>query len=160
MERLVYDAPHNVIWKEGDIFRHRKGACPARGVGQLGGSPYQWLGEPVILPGSMGDGTWLLKGNGSKDSLESAAHGAGRRLSRRDARAQAVVPTGLHIVGPLDLDSPDLRGRPDILKDVGGRLKEEAPAAYRPIDSVVTPLVEVGVVGRVARIRPVLTVKG
>jgi len=157
---LVYDAPHNTIWRQGDIFRHRKGACPARGVEGLIGSPYQWLGEPVILPGSMGDGTWLLRGRGCEAGLESAAHGAGRRLSRQDARSQAVIPAELRVVGPLDLNSPSLRGRPDILKEVGGRLKEEAPAAYRPIDSVVEPQVEAGLVSRVAKIKPVLTVKG
>jgi len=157
---LVYDAPHNTIWRHGEIFRHRKGACPARGVGQLAGSPYQWLGEPVILPGSMGDGTWLLRGKGCKAGLESAAHGAGRRLSRQDARSQAVIPAELRVVGPLDLNSPTLRGRPDILREVSGRLKEEAPAAYRPIDSVVGPQVEAGLVSRVAKIKPVLTVKG
>ena len=158
--QLVYDAPHNTIWRQGETFRHRKGACPARGIGQLVGSPYQWLGEPVILPGSMGDGTWLLKGQGCEAGLESAAHGAGRRLSRQDARCQAVIPAELRVVGPLDLNSPELRGRADILKEVGGRLKEEAPAAYRPIDSVVAPMVEAGLVSRVARIKPVLTVKG
>jgi len=157
---LVYDAPHNTIWRQGEIFRHRKGACPARGVGQLAGSPYQWLGEPVILPGSMGDGTWLLRGRGCKAGLESAAHGAGRRLSRQDARSQAVIPAELRVVGPLDLNSPTLRGRPDILREVSGRLKEEAPAAYKPIDTVVEPQVEAGLVSRVARIKPVLTVKG
>ncbi|MDO9417165.1 RtcB family protein [Pararhizobium sp.] len=157
---LVYDAPHNTIWQRDDVIRHRKGACPARGPGALAGSPYEWLGEPVILPGSMGDGTWLLKGLGSAEGLESAAHGAGRRLSRGDARSQAIVPEQLRIVGPVDLKSPALRGRADIIKEVEGRLNEEAPSAYRPIESVVTPMVEAGLVGRVAKIRPVLTVKG
>jgi len=157
---LVYDAPHNLIWRHGEIFRHRKGACPARGLGELCGSPYQWLGEPVILPGSMGDGTWLLKGAGCAAGLQSAAHGAGRRLSRNEARAQAGIPDRLRVVGPLDLHAPDLRNRADIVHELQGRLSEEAPDAYRPIDTVLAPQLEAGLVSAVARIRPVLTVKG
>lgn len=158
--RLVYDAPHNTIWKQGDIYRHRKGACSARGVGDLVGSPYQWLGEPVILPGSMGDGTWLLKGLGNADGLSSAAHGAGRRLARQEARGQALVPSQLRVVGPVDPKAANVRSRPDILAEIEGRLKEEAPDAYRPIESVVEPMVEAGLVEKVAKVRPVLTVKG
>jgi tRNA-splicing ligase RtcB len=157
---LVYDAPHNTVWRDGDRIRHRKGACPARGVGELVGSPYEWLGEPVVLPGSMGDGSWLLKGLGCAEGLQSAAHGAGRRLSRQDARGEAVIPQELRVVGPLDLQSVALKGRTDIVSEAEGRLKEEAPAAYRPIESVVTPMVDAALVGRVARVRPLLTVKG
>jgi tRNA-splicing ligase RtcB len=159
-KRLVYDAPHNVLWERNGIARHRKGACPARGPGELRGSPYEWLGEPVILPGSMGDGTWLLKGCGSVDGLQSSAHGAGRKLSRQEARHQAVIPSTLRVVGPVDLESVAMKARPDIRKDALGRLLEEAPGAYRSIDDVVTPMVEAGLVQRVAKIRPILTVKG
>jgi tRNA-splicing ligase RtcB len=158
--RLVYDAPHNVLWEQNGFARHRKGACPARGPGELEGSPYHWLGEPVILPGSMGDGTWLLKGCGSVEGLQSAAHGAGRKLSRQEARHQAVIPSALRVVGPVDLDSAALKSRPDIRKEAVGRLLEEAPGAYRSIDDVVDPMVVAGLVSPVAKIRPILTVKG
>ena len=158
--RLVYDAPHNTVWQAGNTVRHRKGACPARGPGALKGSPYEWTGEPVILPGSMGDGTWLLRGLGEADGMESSAHGAGRRLSRQEARGAKATLGGLRVIGPVDTASPAIRGRPDILAELQGRLKEEAPAAYRPIDQVVDPMVATGLVSRVARIRPVLTVKG
>ncbi|WDZ80159.1 RtcB family protein (plasmid) [Ensifer adhaerens] len=158
--RLVYDAPHNTVWETSDTVRHRKGACPARGPAGLKGSPYGWTGEPVILPGSMGDGTWLLSGLGSEEGMESSAHGAGRRLSRQEARAAKTMLSDLRIVGPVDTGDPLIRGRPDILAELRGRLKEEAPAAYRPIDQVVDPMVADGLVARVARIRPILTVKG
>ncbi|WP_171049011.1 RtcB family protein [Rhizobium sp. MHM7A] len=158
--RVVYDAPHNVLWERNGFARHRKGACPARGPGELEGSPYHWLGEPVILPGSMGDGTWLLKGCGSVDGLQSAAHGAGRKLSRQEARHQAVIPSALRVVGPVDLNAAALKSRPDIRKEASGRLLEEAPGAYRSIDDVVDPMVDAGLVSRVAKIRPILTVKG
>ncbi|RDL47069.1 RNA-splicing ligase RtcB [Ensifer sp. M14] len=158
--RLVYDAPHNTVWQTGNTVRHRKGACPARGPGRIRGSPYEWSGEPVILPGSMGDGTWLLRGLGATEGLESSAHGAGRRLSRQEARGAKTTLAGLRVVGPVDTASAAIRGRPDILAELQGRLKEEAPAAYRPIDQVVDPMVATGLVAPVARIRPVLTVKG
>ncbi|OCP18272.1 MULTISPECIES: RtcB family protein [unclassified Ensifer] len=158
--RLVYDAPHNTVWDTGKTIRHRKGACPARGPGALKGSPYEWTGEPVILPGSMGDGTWLLRGLGAAEGMESSAHGAGRKLSRQEARTAKTTLAGLRVIGPVDTASPAVRGRPDILAELQGRLKEEAPAAYRPIDQVVDPMVATGLVARVARIRPVLTVKG
>ncbi|MBY3151086.1 RtcB family protein [Rhizobium laguerreae] len=157
---LVYDAPHNTVWERDGVVRHRKGACPAGGVGVLAGSPFEWLGEPVILPGSMGDGTWLLKGLGSLEGLSSSAHGAGRRLSRQEARAAPRQAAGLRVVGPVDPADPMVRGRRDVLAEIDGRLREEAPAAYRPIDQVVGPMVEAGLVGKVARIVPVLTVKG
>jgi tRNA-splicing ligase RtcB len=159
-QSLVYDAPHNTVWESDGVVRHRKGACPAGGVGFSKASPYEWLGEPVILPGSMGDGTWLLKGKGNADGLASSAHGAGRRLSRQEARAVARPSGTLRVIGPLDPASPLLRGRADILAEVEGRLREEAPAAYRPIDQVVDPMVDAGLVDRVAKVRPVLTVKG
>lgn len=158
--RLVYDAPHNTVWQNGNIVRHRKGACPARGVGVMASSPYEWLGEPVILPGSMGDGAWLLAGCGSSSFLESAAHGAGRKLSRQEARSKTNIDGGLRVVGPVDPRSPTLRGRQDVVAEIQARLKEEAPAAYKPIDSVVAPMVEADMIKKIARIRPLITVKG
>lgn len=157
---LVYDAPHNTVWENDGIVRHRKGACPAGGPGTLKGSPYEWFGEPVILPGSMGDGTWLLKGLGADEALASSAHGAGRKLSRQEARAVTQTEAGIRVVGPVDLADHKIRSRPDILGEVEARLREEAPAAYRPIDQVVDPMVEAGIVAKGVRIRPVLTVKG
>ena len=158
--RLIYDAPHNVIWSDGNTYMHRKGACPARGQGFQHGSPYEWLGEPVILPGSMGDGTWLLRGLGNEDTLQSAAHGAGRRLSRQEARAEANHPADLRVITPINLNAPEVRSRADIVREIVGRLKEESPDAYRPIENVVAPMEDAAMVNKVAKIRPVITVKG
>lgn len=157
---LVYDAPHNTVWASGEIVRHRKGACPARGVGAMDANPYEWFGEPVILPGSMGDGTWLLAGCGAVGFLESAAHGAGRKLSRQEARSRSHTSNDLRVVGPIDPQSPTLRSRQDILGEVRARLNEEAPGAYKSIDCVVAPMVEAGMVTKVAKIEPLITVKG
>ncbi|UXN05863.1 RtcB family protein [Bartonella sp. HY761] len=157
---LVYDAAHNAIWYEDGVYRHRKGACPARGGDIMAGSAYHWLGEPVILPGSMGDGSWLLKGLGNKQLAQSSAHGAGRRLSRGEARKSAPLNTKLRVVTPIAHENSNLYGRLDIQKELKDRLREEAPAAYRPIDDVVEPMTKAKMVSKVAKIKPILTVKG
>lgn len=157
---LVYDAPHNAIWSEGGYYRHRKGACTARGPGRMPGNVYDRFGEPIILPGSMGDGTWLLRANEVEGGVESSAHGAGRKLSRSEARNRPSISSSLRVVGPVDLKAPELRGRFDVLRELDGRLREEAPAAYRSVDAVAEPMIEAGWVSRVARVHPILTVKG
>jgi tRNA-splicing ligase RtcB len=158
--RTIYDAPHNAIWIGKERALHRKGACPARGVGSLTGERLHWFGEPVILPGSMGDGSWLLTGTGIAETLQSSAHGAGRRLSRQEARHAPDTLSRLRVVGPVDLDSPAIRARPDVASEAKARLMEEAPSAYRPIDDVVDAMCDAGMVRRAVRIRPMLTVKG
>ncbi|WEZ84101.1 RtcB family protein [Rhizobium sp. 32-5/1] len=108
----------------------------------------------------MGDGSWLLRGCGNAEGLSSSAHGAGRKLSRQEARSVGRIGSDLRVVGPVDTKDPRIRSRADILGEVEARLNEEAPSAYRPIDQVVDPMVGAGLVERVARIRPLLTVKG
>ena len=81
--KLLYDSPHNFIWKEEmegrNYFIHRKGACSARGMEGMEGTPFAYYGEPVMIPGSMGSSSYLLRGMGNPQSLWSASHGAGRR---------------------------------------------------------------------------------
>jgi tRNA-splicing ligase RtcB len=158
--RTVYDAPHNAIWfdDQPNVARHRKGACPARAAGDA--STGLWIGEPVILPGSMGDGSWLLSGKGNPAMLHSSAHGAGRRLSRQEARKQPASFERLRVIGPVDLGDPMIKSRPEILGEALGRLNEEAPAAYRPIDDVVEAMCAADMVSKGVRIRPLVTVKG
>ena len=81
--RLVYDAPHNLVFKNGESCLHRKGATPAHGPSDDASS--QWLGKPVIIPGSMGAPSYLLVGEENDEALSSACHGAGRSLSRGKA---------------------------------------------------------------------------
>jgi tRNA-splicing ligase RtcB len=108
----------------------------------------------------MGDGTWLLRGLGCIGTLASSAHGAGRKLSRREARSAAPLDHSLRVVGPIDPHDPIMHGRHDIMAEVLGRLKEEAPGAYKPIESIIEPMENAGMVARVAKVRPILTVKG
>lgn len=119
---------------------HRKGAAPAdKG--------------PVIIPGSRGDLTFVVSPVGEHpDTLWSLAHGAGRKISRADAR------------GKLD----DLYKNRDMRKNRwGGRLVcgdksllwEEAPECYKPINTVISSMVDAGLITLVAALRPVVTFK-
>lgn len=161
--RLVYDAPHNLIWEKGACMLHRKGATPALGADGTRG-PFGYTGHPVIIPGSMGASSYVLAGEGNTAALESACHGAGRSLTRGsaahvddDVYVRAVER--LRVVTPIDPGAPDVRRRRDILAKYHQRMKEEAPFAYKPITPVVQTVEEAGVARRVARVFPIVTVK-
>jgi len=130
---LIWDGPHNLVSREHDCLVHRKGATPAR------------LGEPVLIPGSMGQPSYLLVGLGCERWLESASHGAGRALTRHRARQLDDDAAGLAQIECIALHAE--------------RLREEAPAAYKAIDPVIDVQVEAGIVAPVARLRPLLTFK-
>lgn len=158
--RLVYDAPHNLVFRSGDAMLHRKGATPAHGPGGT-----DWLGKPVIIPGSMGASSFLLAGTGNEGALESACHGAGRALSRgraahvsADVFARAIDK--LRVVGPIDPRSPSLARRRDILEKYEKRIMEEAPYAYKAVEPVVDAVERASVARKVARLWPLCTVKG
>lgn len=167
--RLIYDAPHNLIWDE-EVggqrrFVHRKGACPAYGLEPEAGEPFGYTGPPVIIPGSMGDSSWLLAGRGLEGALCSACHGAGRKLSRGAARhlpeREVEASLGpLRVVTPVDLDGVQLRMRPDIRERYLDRLKEEGPRSYKDVTPVVQTVVDAGIAARVARLSPWATIKG
>ncbi len=130
---LVYDLPHNISLKEGDRWVARKGACPAH------------RGQPVIIPGSMGSASYLLVGEGEERWLSSASHGAGRAISRFE-------------MGRIPKDKLGLAGV-DCITLKEERRVEEAPAAYKPIASVIAAQVQQGTVRTVAKLRPILTFK-
>jgi tRNA-splicing ligase RtcB (3'-phosphate/5'-hydroxy nucleic acid ligase) len=116
-EAAVVENHHNFAWAEKlpdgrDAIVHRKGATPA-GAGVLG-----------IIPGSMGDAGYLVRGRGVPSSLESASHGAGRLMSRKAA---------INSISRLQRDDY-LRERGVTL--LGGGM-DESPQAYKPIDSII-----------------------
>jgi len=167
--RLVYDAPHNLIWEDADgpgVHLHRKGACPAPGLdAALTASPFRFTGHPVIIPGSMGAASYLLAGEGNQLALCSACHGAGRSLSRGtsrhvDERRYRDTFERLRVVTPIDPTAPDVRLRRDVLAEYHDRLKEEAPYAYKDITPVVQTVEDARIARRVARMWPILTIKG
>ncbi|MFB2921438.1 RtcB family protein [Aerosakkonema funiforme] len=134
---LVYDLPHNITLFEGNRWVTRKGACPAH--------PQQ----PVIIPGSMGATSYLLIGKGNSEFLSSASHGAGRIRSRFDLNREGADKSE-DALGLTGIDCITLREE---------RRIEEAPAAYKPIQPVIDVQIAAGLVGVVARLKPVLTFK-
>jgi len=165
--RLLYDTGHNVIWQDPgeETFLHRKGACPARSVEEMAGTPFASFGEPVLIPGSMGASSYVLVGCGNPDSLASASHGAGRQLSRGEAlggsdKALEEFLRRFRIITPIDPRRHDIRSRPDILRKYHDELKKEAPWAYKDIGAVIQTHVGAGTARVVAELRPIFTVKG
>ncbi|MBN3896328.1 MAG: RtcB family protein [Nostoc sp. NOS(2021)] len=134
---LVYDLPHNITLPEGQGWVTRKGACPAH------------LGQPVIIPGSMGAYSYLMVGRGNPAFCNSASHGAGRIRSRFDLNRRGASQSEAEL-GLTGVDCITLREE---------RRIEEAPAAYKPIQSVIDVQVEAEMVDVVARLSPVLTFK-
>jgi len=159
--RLVYGSGHNLIWKEDSgTWLHRKGACTAQGPEQLVGTPFEYDGEPVIIPGSMGTRSYLLVGLGNEASLLSASHGAGRALSRGKAMKASEDPlAGLTVVTPVDPDRPEFKRRPDILRKWRQEMGQEAPGAYKDIGPVIKTQVDAGLARVVVEMEPLLTVK-
>ncbi|MEH2285821.1 MAG: RtcB family protein [Nostoc sp.] len=156
---LVYDLPHNItlpqledvetLYTTSVQFKiqnpkskiekwvTRKGACPAH------------LGQPVIIPGSMGAYSYLMVGRGNPAFCNSASHGAGRIRSRFDLSRKGASESEAEL-GLTGVDCITLRQE---------RRIEEAPAAYKPIQSVIDVQVEAEMVDVVARLSPVLTFK-
>lgn len=132
-------ADHNHVRREEhhglQLWVHRKGAMSAR------------ANEPGVIPGSMGTRSYHVTGRGCPEALHSSSHGAGRRMSRGDAR-QRISPKRL--AQQLDGVCFDRRLAP--------RLCEEAPGAYKDIDAVFRAQRELTRIDR--KLRPVLVYKG
>lgn len=159
--KLVYDAPHNLVFNRKGSYLHRKGATPAEGPTK----DSDWIGKPVLIPGSMASASYLLTGMGNENSLESACHGAGRSLSRGKAAhvSDAVFDQQterLRIVNPIDINSPQMQMRKDIVEKLKARKKEEAPYAYKEITPVIDSIVSADIARLIAKLMPLCTVKG
>jgi tRNA-splicing ligase RtcB len=131
----------------------------------MAGGPYEMWGEPVIVPGSMGAASYVLRGHGSPRTLASACHGAGRRVPRGRASAggEAELDAFLRdfrVVTPLDHRDPGVARRSDVMAAWRRDLKQEAPWVYKDIGPVVGTLRLAGVADPVVELRPLLTVKG
>ncbi len=158
----VYDIAHNMGKTEEHevdggrrrVCVHRKGATRAFGPG-FGGLPpeYRAIGQPVLVPGSMGTASWVLVGTekSMERSLGSCCHGAGRTMSRRKAK-RSINGSELR----RDLEELGIKVRAGSMPG----LAEEAPAAYKDVDAVVEVVTGAGIAKRVARLRPVAVVKG
>jgi tRNA-splicing ligase RtcB len=158
----VYDIAHNMGKTEehtidGTTRRvcvHRKGATRAFGPGFEGLPPeYRPIGQPVLVPGSMGTASWVLVGTSKsmERSFGSCCHGAGRTMSRRKAK-RSINGSELR----RELEGRGIKVRAGSMPG----LAEEAPQAYKDVDAVVDAVTGAGIAKKVARLRPVAVVKG
>jgi tRNA-splicing ligase RtcB len=159
---LIYDVSHNtckveeheVEGKAKRLFVHRKGATRAFGPGHAAlPEAIRAAGQPVLIGGTMGTASYILVGTseGEQLSFSSSCHGAGRQMSRHQAtkqwRGRAVVDE-LESRGII-IRSPSMRG-----------VAEEAPGAYKDVTAVVDAADRAGLSRKVARLEPVVCVKG
>jgi len=175
---LLYDVAHNIAKKEvheievgpdgrpagdGDavdseereLFVHRKGATRAFPAGRPEvPDAYRDVGQPIIIPGSMGSGSYVLRGGDRSlaETFGSTAHGAGRLMSRTQAKQEYW--------GEDVMD--DLREQDHIYVKAqsGATVAEEAPGVYKDVDEVVRVSDELGIGDKVARTFPVCNIKG
>jgi tRNA-splicing ligase RtcB len=129
------------------------------------GTPFEYYGEPVLVPGSMGASSFILAGRGFDGSNQSAAHGAGRAHSRGSSmkgfeRDFEDFLQRFRVVTPVDFRRQDIRNRRDIIEKKLAELKQEAPFAYKGIGPVIETIVETGMARPVVELTPLLTVKG
>ncbi len=160
---LLYDVAHNIAkkethevegaWKE--LFVHRKGATRAFPAGhEEVPAAYRSVGQPVIIPGSMGAGSYVLRGGDRSMELSfgSTAHGAGRLMSRTQAKNEFWGG---------DVQDELREGNQIYVKaQSGATIAEEAPGVYKDVDEVVRVSDELGIGDRVARTYPVVNIKG
>ncbi len=159
---LVYDVAHNIAkfeeheidGKKVKVCLHRKGATRAFGPGRVElPKIYRDIGQPVLIPGSMGTASYVLVGTDAAmtESFGSTCHGAGRRMSRTESRRRI---SGATLKKELEAQGIIVR-----CASLSG-LTEEAPLAYKDIDEVVDVVDRAGLAKKVARLRPLAVVKG
>ncbi|ADQ66765.1 hypothetical protein C499_03368 [Halogeometricum borinquense DSM 11551] len=160
---LLYDVAHNIAKKEvhdvggeeRELFVHRKGATRAFPAGRPElPSAYRDVGQPIIIPGSMGAGSYVLRGGEHSLDLTfgSTAHGAGRTMSRTQAKNDYWGETV----------QEELRDQQKIYVKAqsGATIAEEAPGVYKDVDEVVRVSDELGIGDKVVRTFPVCNIKG
>ena len=159
---LLYDVAHNIAKKEThsvggedrELYVHRKGATrafPARRPEVP--AAYRDVGQPIIIPGSMGAGSYVLRGGEKSMDLTfgSTAHGAGRLMSRTQAKQDYW---GDDVQDDLEQQGVYVKAQS------GATVAEEAPGVYKDVDEVVRVSDALGVGDKVARTFPICNVKG
>ena len=160
---LLYDVAHNIAKREThevdgehrDLFVHRKGATRAFPPGREEvPAAYRDVGQPVIIPGSMGAGSYVLKGGerSLQETFGSTAHGAGRLMSRTQAKQDFWG-------GDVQDDLAE-QDHIYVKANSGATIAEEAPGVYKDVDEVVRVSDELDIGDRVARTFPVCNIKG
>ncbi len=159
---LLYDVSHNtckfeeheVDGKKIKLYVHRKGATRAFGPGHpaLAGE-FKAMGQPVLIGGTMGTASYILVGTkqGMELSFGSCCHGAGRAMSRTQAMKKWHGKDVIRMLGEKGI----------IVRGASTRgIAEEAPGAYKDVNSVVDATECAGLAKKVARLEPMICVKG
>ncbi|BAW30844.1 MAG TPA: RtcB family protein [Methanothermobacter sp.] len=159
---IVYDVAHNIAKKEThpikglkrEVYVHRKGATRAFGPGRKEIPPeYRKIGQPVIIPGTMGTSSYVLHGTETamEETFGSTAHGAGRKMSRAGAKR---TYRGEKV-------QRNLLGRGIYVRATSMPvIAEEAPGAYKDVDMVVNTSHKTGISRLVAKMIPLGVAKG
>jgi tRNA-splicing ligase RtcB len=160
--RLIYDIAHNIAkWetheanskhktKNSKLLIHRKGATRALPAGHPQNPPkYKATGHPALVPGSMGTPSYVLVGlSKAKETWFSVNHGAGRAMSRKQAKKTISEAEFRETMGEVIYNLPF------------HKIADEAPNAYKNIEDVVDTLVEAGITKKVVKLVPLAVVKG
>ncbi|WP_117364059.1 RtcB family protein [Natrarchaeobaculum sulfurireducens] len=160
---LLYDVAHNIAKKEThivdgeerDLYVHRKGATRAFPAGHPDvPKAYRDVGQPVIIPGSMGAGNYVLRGgeHSMERTFGSTAHGAGRLMSRTQAKNE--------FWGGDVQQQLEEQDKIYVKAQSGATVAEEAPGVYKDVDEVVSVSDDLGIGDKVARTFPVCNIKG
>jgi tRNA-splicing ligase RtcB len=160
--RLVYDVCHNIAKQEVHLVEgerrrvcvHRKGATRAFPAGHRDVPDcYRSVGQPVLIPGDMGTNSYVLVGTerAMEETFGSTCHGAGRVRSRTQSKK---LTDSVHLLKQLE--------QKGILVMARGKktIAEEAPEAYKDIDRVVDVVAKAGIASKVAKLRPLVVIKG
>jgi tRNA-splicing ligase RtcB len=159
---LLYDVSHNTCKEEDHevdgrkrrLFVHRKGATRAFGPRHPElAEALSAVGQPVLIGGSMGTSSHILVGTreGMSRSFGSACHGAGRRMSRHQATRTWSGRSVIHALAERGI----------LIRSVGMRgVAEEAPGAYKDVAAVVDAAHDAGLARKVARLEPLVCIKG
>ncbi|MDD4221686.1 MAG: RtcB family protein, partial [Candidatus Methanomethylophilus sp.] len=159
---VVYDVAHNIAKKERhtveghsqDVLVHRKGATRAFAPGRNEITlRYRDYGQPVLIPGDMSTGTYVLAGRkgAMEQTFGSSCHGAGRQMSRK---------TAIETLNLAQVKQKMADGGIYLRAGSDDGVLEEAPAAYKNVNEIIEVVCAAGLTAKVAKLTPVGVVKG
>jgi tRNA-splicing ligase RtcB len=156
---FVYEISHNLVQEEtssapgGKSWIHRKGATRAFPAGHpmLKGTKWEQTGHPILIPGSMGDRSYVLFAEpGAEKSLYSVNHGCGRRMSRSAAKKQMTQK-----------QVNDQMKRLNVMVNAGGNVPiDESPGCYKSAEEVIDAVVSAGLARVACILTPIASLKG
>jgi tRNA-splicing ligase RtcB len=144
---LLYDVSHNIAKIEDHQINGKSCTCCVHRKGATRAMP----GQPVLVPGDMGTGSWLLEGVTGNRAFASSCHGAGRLMSRSEAK-KTIDGKALK----RELESRGIR----VHANTPNIMSEEAPDAYKDVDEVIRLSNSAGLTKPIARMSPLAVIKG